>query len=90
MPGTLFPISFHIYVIHQSRGTLISSHAVTAMHIGPAPPPGLAAPTEHLPNQEHAVLKGHDGPVLSVRFNTQGTYCLSCGKVGGPEVPWVQ
>lgn len=25
-------------------------------------------------------MKGHDGPVLSVRFNRQGTYCLSCGK----------
>ncbi len=51
--------------------------------IGPQAPPGLAAPSEHLPTEEHAVLKGHDGPVLSVRFNTQGTYCLSCGKVGG-------
>lgn len=48
--------------------------------IGPAAPPGLAAPAEHLPCKEHAVLRGHDGPVLAVRFNRQGTYCLSCGK----------
>lgn len=49
--------------------------------IGPQAPPGLAAPSEHLPTNEHAVLKGHEGPVLAVRFNRQGTYCLSCGKV---------
>ena len=36
---------------------------------------------EHLPHSEEHVLKGHEGPVLAVRFNTQGTYCLSCGKV---------
>ena len=49
---------------------------------GPQAPLGHAAPNEHLPNKETAVLQGHDGPVLAVRFNTQGTYCLSCGKVG--------
>lgn len=27
------------------------------------------------------MLTGHEGAVLNVRFNTQGTYCLSCGKV---------
>jgi hypothetical protein len=27
------------------------------------------------------VLTGHEGPVLVVRFNKQGTYCLSGGKV---------
>jgi hypothetical protein len=53
-------------------------------HYGPAPPPELAAPNEHLPSTEAAVLRGHEGPVLAVRFNSQGTYCLSCGKVGLP------
>lgn len=50
---------------------------------GPNAPPELGGPQEHLPNREAHVLRGHDGPVLGVRFNTQGTYCLSCGKVGG-------
>ena len=27
-------------------------------------------------------LRGHEGPVLAVRFNAQGSYCISCGKVG--------
>lgn len=50
--------------------------------MGPAPPPGaLLPPNERLPSQEHAVLKGHEGPVLAVRFNVQGTYAMSCGKV---------
>lgn len=49
--------------------------------LGPAPPPDtLLPPNEHLPNKEAACLRGHEGPVLAVRFNTQGTYCLSCGK----------
>ncbi|KAL4436065.1 hypothetical protein ABPG77_005513 [Micractinium sp. CCAP 211/92] len=49
--------------------------------LGPAPPPGaLLPPNERLPTREHAVLKGHEGPVLAVRFNTQGTYAMSCGK----------
>lgn len=34
-----------------------------------------------LPCKELNSLKGHEGPVLAVRFNTQGTYCMSCGKV---------
>jgi hypothetical protein len=44
---------------------------------------------EHLPHSEEHVLKGHEGPVLAVRFNTQGTYCLSCGKVrpARPRLP---
>ena len=48
---------------------------------GPQAEVGGAAPLEHLPKKEAAVLRGHDGPVLAVRFNIQGTYCLSCGKV---------
>ncbi len=36
---------------------------------------------ERLPNEEAHCLKGHEGPVLAVRFNRSGTYCLSCGKV---------
>lgn len=50
------------------------------MEFGPAPPLGVA-PSEHLPTSQAAVLTGHEGPVLAVRFNAQGTYCLSCGKV---------
>ena len=45
---------------------------------GQAPEPTA----EGLPKQELHCLKGHDGPVLAVRFNRTGTYCLSCGKVG--------
>lgn len=33
-----------------------------------------------LPSKEAAVLKGHEGAVLAVRFNKDGKYCLSCGK----------
>lgn len=33
-----------------------------------------------MPDTQVAVLQGHEGAVLAVRFNTQGTYCLSCGK----------
>eukprot|EP00252_Welwitschia_mirabilis_P010255 TRINITY_DN23438_c0_g1_i2.p1 TRINITY_DN23438_c0_g1~~TRINITY_DN23438_c0_g1_i2.p1 ORF type:complete len:303 (-),score=27.39 TRINITY_DN23438_c0_g1_i2:268-1176(-) len=33
-----------------------------------------------LPTKEWKVLKGHEGAVLAVRFNTDGNYCLSCGK----------
>jgi hypothetical protein len=43
---------------------------------GPALPP-----TEGLPHLQLAELQGHEGAVLAVRFNRQGTYCLSCGKV---------
>ena len=44
----------------------------------------LAPPGEKdgLPVNEAFTLRGHDGPVLGVRFNKAGTYCLSCGKVG--------
>lgn len=37
--------------------------------------------SEHLPTEEVFCLTGHEGPVLAVRFNSSGTYCLSCGKV---------
>ena len=47
--------------------------------IGPDLP--TTAQTEPLPNTETFVLKGHDGPVLAVRFNKLGTYCLSGGRV---------
>ncbi len=50
---------------------------------GPAPPPEVIEeePAELLPTQETACLQGHDGPILAVRFNRTGTYCLTCGKV---------
>ncbi|RYR31612.1 hypothetical protein Ahy_B01g056444 [Arachis hypogaea] len=35
---------------------------------------------EDLPRKEVNVLKGHEGAVLSARFNADGNYCLSCGK----------
>ena len=40
-----------------------------------------AAARNKLPSKEQRTLKGHEGPVLAVRFNTAGTYCLTCGKV---------
>lgn len=50
---------------------------------GPALPP--EQPEEEvadpLPTHETACLQGHDGPILAVRFNRTGTYCLTCGKV---------
>jgi hypothetical protein len=50
--------------------------------LGPAPAPGsLLPPNEKLPSSEAFCLKGHEGPVLAVRFNALGTYCMSCGKV---------
>ena len=39
-------------------------------------------PGERLPKEEVLTLTGHEGPVLAVRFNKTGAYCLSCGKVG--------
>lgn len=49
--------------------------------IGPEAPSEYASPLEHLPCKEVITLSAHDGPVLAVRFNSQGTYCMSCGKV---------
>ncbi|KAK5810772.1 hypothetical protein PVK06_026089 [Gossypium arboreum] len=36
--------------------------------------------TSELPRKEANVLKGHEGAVLAARFNSDGNYCLSCGK----------
>jgi mitogen-activated protein kinase organizer 1 len=36
---------------------------------------------EQLPHTLAVELQGHEGAALAVRFNRQGTYCLSCGKV---------
>eukprot|EP00899_Mesostigma_viride_P022309 jgi/Mesvir1/3262/Mv16399-RA.1 len=33
-----------------------------------------------LPLQELVTLKGHEGPVLAVKYNTDCNYCLSCGR----------
>lgn len=33
-----------------------------------------------LPRTEANVLRGHEGAVLAARFNSNGEYCLSCGK----------
>ncbi|KAK8985122.1 hypothetical protein V6N11_076812 [Hibiscus sabdariffa] len=49
---------------------------------------GLARPDKNksnmssseLPRKEANVLKGHEGAVLAARFNSDGNYCLSCGK----------
>ncbi|XP_058090969.1 uncharacterized protein LOC131237288 isoform X2 [Magnolia sinica] len=35
---------------------------------------------EELPRKEANVLRGHEGAVLATRFNSDGNYCLSCGK----------
>jgi len=35
----------------------------------------------NLPSELVHTLTGHEGPVLNVRFNPKGTYCISCGKV---------
>eukprot|EP00208_Stichococcus_sp_RCC1054_P006367 CAMPEP_0206145226 /NCGR_PEP_ID=MMETSP1473-20131121/26722_1 /ASSEMBLY_ACC=CAM_ASM_001109 /TAXON_ID=1461547 /ORGANISM="Stichococcus sp, Strain RCC1054" /LENGTH=309 /DNA_ID=CAMNT_0053541355 /DNA_START=511 /DNA_END=1437 /DNA_ORIENTATION=+ len=35
---------------------------------------------ETLPGELQHTLTGHDGPVLAVRFNKPGTYCLSAGR----------
>ena len=43
--------------------------------------PSGAEDRESLPVNEAFILRGHDGPVLGVRFNQAGTYALSCGKV---------
>lgn len=55
---------------------------------GPAPPPEIPEEelADPLPTQETACLQGHDGPILAVRFNRTGTYCLTCGKVRLPSV----
>lgn len=47
-------------------------------------PPAVAL--DHIPAGEAGVLAGHEGPVLAVRFNAQGTYCLTCGKVSCGKV----
>ena len=33
-----------------------------------------------LPAGDTATLRGHTGPVLAVRFNSDGNYCLTCGQ----------
>lgn len=50
----------------------------------PAVGPQLPDQQQHgaLPGQLAYTLTGHDGPVLAVRFNKAGTYCLSAGRVG--------
>lgn len=50
------------------------------MRYGPALPDEPSS-HDHLPGEKAFELKGHEGPVLAVRFNKSGTYCLSCGKV---------
>lgn len=34
----------------------------------------------NLPSEKLQELKGHTGPVLAVRFNGDGHYCISCGQ----------
>jgi hypothetical protein len=36
-----------------------------------------------LPSELAYTLTGHEGPVLNVKFNVKGSYCVSCGKVRG-------
>ncbi|GMH42600.1 hypothetical protein BSKO_10519 [Bryopsis sp. KO-2023] len=51
------------------------------MQFGPEPPPEQEDDeTDLLPCRQRVTLTGHDGAVLAIRFNKEGTYCLSCGK----------
>ena len=55
------------------------------------PPVGPQLPQEQqhgsLPGALAHTLAGHDGPVLAVRFNEAGTYCLSAGRVRPFSMP---
>lgn len=51
------------------------------MEIGPQLPQKKDGNQENLPSKLLSTLKGHEGAALSVKFNTQGTYCISTGKV---------
>jgi len=33
-----------------------------------------------LPASQATTLKGHTGPILAVRYNSDGNYCLTCGQ----------
>eukprot|EP00798_Chlamydomonas_sp_ICE-L_P031457 gene31457-6640_t len=61
--------------------------------VGPGLPEDYEDPDEAvgLPCKESHVLKGHEGPVFAVRYNSAGTYALSCGKethvLKGHEAP---
>ena len=43
-------------------------------------PTPLAVGASDLPTAERAVLRGHEGAVLAVRFNADGNYLLTCGQ----------
>jgi WD40 repeat protein len=46
----------------------------------PLPEPGPRRTALDLPTAPATTLKGHTGPVLAVRFNSDGNYCLTCGQ----------
>eukprot|EP00983_Pelagomonas_calceolata_P119786 1160639-Pelagomonas_calceolata.AAC.2 len=46
-------------------------------------------PGDGLPSHEVAQLKGHEGPVFAVRYNQQGTYCVTGGKHNESVLPGV-
>jgi mitogen-activated protein kinase organizer 1 len=48
--------------------------------MAPAAPPGAAAAPPGLPAAAAGVLRGHEGPVLAVRYTASGAYCLTCGR----------
>ena len=55
------------------------------MTFGPTLPPSEtgapATSSASLPNEKVGVLeKAHTGPILAVRFNKDGNYCLTCGQ----------
>lgn len=79
------PRLYRVDVVAQGSGNeyVQPLHRVPGIMMYPGLPedyePKVVSDT--LPSKEQTTLKGHDGPVLSVRFNTQGTYCLTGGKV---------
>ncbi|KAG1657471.1 hypothetical protein FOA52_001386 [Chlamydomonas sp. UWO 241] len=42
--------------------------------------PSTSGRGDGLPSNEARRLEGHSGPVLAVRFNANGNYCVTCGK----------
>ena len=68
-------------MFHDARtlGTNLAEHS-PALPSFPLPEPAPSRTALDLPAAPAATLKGHTGPVLAVRFNSDGNYCLTCGQ----------